>query len=85
MSNINKRRVIESVETMEQYQRRGGQVRICAPAWSRHLTDETTWLSILNGGTEADAARGFAWADLDASVLDGYWDAQRCAEACDER
>ena len=39
-----------------------------APAWSRHLTDEDTLLTILCGGSGDDAERGYADADLPVSL-----------------
>lgn len=57
------------VETVAEYLNRGGHItRIPGCGFSRHRTEAQTLLSVLCGGTEEDAARGFAWADLTADV-----------------
>ena len=56
------------VETVGQFLNRGGQITSVAPAWSRHLTDEDTLLTILCGGSGDDAERGYADADLPVSL-----------------
>lgn len=52
------------IETPQEYMLRGGTVTRVRSNWSRHLTDDSTLLAILCGGTDEDAARGYAAADL---------------------
>lgn len=57
------------VETVAEYLNRGGRItRATVCGFSRHRTETQTLLSVLCGGTEEDADRGFAWADLTADV-----------------
>lgn len=57
------------VETVAEYLHRGGRItRPTVCGFSRHRTEEQTLLSVLCGGTEEDADRGFAWADLTPEV-----------------
>lgn len=51
-------------ETVTEFLQRGGTVTRIPNAWSRHLTETSTLLTILCGGTDEDDQRGFAWADL---------------------